>query len=181
MKIMRVGTSGNNYFAFRRHISGLMIFFCSITVQSHPITSSHVDISGNHIHARLQCVLDKHFGFSDDAMTFTRHLAIGKESAQQFSMATFATRLHQIPLMHSQDFFFNNTLFDREWFASLSSDVAQHAAERQSGDLLGDITLDVQAAPVSRASIPEPTTLMLVSLGILGLIMHRRRINATAV
>ena len=70
-------------------------------------------------------------------------------------------------------------VFERELFASVSS-VAMSGHSKDTDVTLLDtaalnVIVEVDTTSSSRASIPEPTTLMLVAVGMLGLILHRRR------
>lgn len=116
-----------------------------------------------------------------DRRLFTRDLALGGQSARDLSLKSFVTFIYQEPPMYGKDFLVNLDVFERELFASVSSvatrsDVAD--AREPWLDAAGlPVAVDVEPARASRASIPEPTTLMLVAVGILGLILHRRRTN----
>lgn len=172
-------------YSIQRHILGMaaglvMANLWIANAQAHPFVD-HADMDMASQSVAMQSLLGSEWEPAGDRRLFTRDLALGGQSARDLSLKSFVTFIYQEPPMYGRDFLVNLDVFERELFASLSSvatrgDVAD-AREPWLGAAGLPVAVHVEPARASRASIPEPTTLMLVAVGILGLILHRRRTN----
>ena len=161
----------------QRYLVGMVFTLVMMSVQARPfVDQADIDLASQSTSLRL---FGSEFEAAGDRKLFTRDLALGEQSAREFSLKSFVKLTHQRPPMYGRDFLFDMDVFERELFASVSS-VAMSGHSKDTDVTLLDtaalnVIVEVDTTSSSRASIPEPTTLMLVAVGMLGLILHRRR------
>ena len=164
----------------QRCLVGMVMALMMMSVEARPfVDQADIDLASQY--SSVHRLFGSEFETAGDRTLFTRELALGEQSARDFSLRSFVKLTHQRPPMYGRDFLFDFDVFERELFASLSSvAMNSHAKDAQAAWLdtaALNVAVEVETTSGSRASIPEPTTLMLVAVGILGLILHRRRTN----
>ena len=164
----------------QRCVVGMVVALMMMSVEARPfVDQADIDLASQSTSLRL---FGSEFEAAGDRKLFTRDLALGEQSAREFSLKSFVKLTHQKPPIYGRDFLFDFDAFERELFASLSLVAMSSHSEDAEAAWLDTVTSNVvvvETTPSSRASIPAPTTLMLVTVGILGLILHRRRTNWT--
>lgn len=164
----------------QRYIIGMVASLLVVSAQARPFVD-HADMDLASQSVSMQSLFGSEWEPAGDRRLFTRDLALGKESTRDLSLKSFVTFIYQEPSVYGKDFLVNLDVFERELFTSLSSVATRRdvADTREAWlDAAGlQVAVEIEPARTSRASIPEPTTLMLVAVGILGLILHRRRTN----
>ncbi|MGM8227610.1 PEP-CTERM sorting domain-containing protein [Cellvibrio sp. ARAG 10.3] len=173
--------------SIQRYIIGMvaglvMANLWAANAQAHPFVD-HADMDVPSQTVAMQLSLGSELEPAGDRRLFTRDLALGGQSARDLSLKSFVTFIYREPPMYGRDFLVNLDVFERELFASVSSVATRSDVADPGEPWLGaaglPVAADVEPAPTpaSRTSLPEPTTLMLVAVGMLGLILHRRRTN----
>ena len=162
----------------QRYLVGMVFTLVMMSVQARPfVDQADIDVASQP--SSLRPVFGSEFETASDRALFPRDLALGGQSVRDFSLKSFVKLTHQRPPMYGREFLFDMDVFERELFASVSS-VAMSGHSKDTDVTLLDtaalnVIVEVDTTSSSRASIPEPTTLMLVAVGMLGLILHRRR------
>lgn len=163
-----------------RYLIGIVMALITTNIEARPfVDQADIDLASQS--SSIHRLFGSEFETAGDGPLFTRDLALGQQSARDFSLKSVVKVTHQKPPAYGRDFLFDLDVFEREFFASLWS-VAMNSQSRDAEATWMDtaalkVAVEVETTSTSRASIPEPTTLMLVAVGILGLILHRRRTN----
>lgn len=164
-------------------VAYVVLVLMMTSAQARPFTDSvDIDSASRTVSqpALIEHLFDDEFAKANRTL-FTRDLALGGQSVRDLSLTSFVKASRQGPPVYGRDFLFNPGVFERELFASVSAVAVQGDATGAGAPWLDttglQVVAEVEASPTSRASVPEPRTLMLVAVGILGLVLHRRRTN----